>query len=159
MADRLVAYPLTITDARLICAELHRHHKPPVSGLFAVGCAPQGGKVVGVAIVGRPVSRHFDDGWTAEVTRVATDGTKNACSFLYGAAWRACKALGYTKLVTYTLLTEPGTSLRAAGWTAVHQTKAERWSRPSRERFNEPPEQTKIRWEVSATSTTPRPEL
>lgn len=104
--------------------------------------------MVGVAIIGRPVSRMLADGYTAEVTRVATDGSPNACSMLYAAAWRACRSLGYRRLVTFTYDTEPGTSLRAAGWRVVGQTKAEGWSRPSRPR--EPgPIQRKIRWEAT----------
>lgn len=145
---KLVAWPITLTAAREYCAKWHRHHRPPQGGLFAAACAPFGGTPCGVAIVGRPVARHLDDGWTAEVTRVATDGTKNACSFLYAACWRAARALGYVRLITYTLVTEPGTSLRAAGFTAVHETKAERWTRPSRERFDESEPQQKIRWEA-----------
>lgn len=149
MADRLVAWPITITEAREYCAQWHRHHLPPQGGLFAAACAPYGGVPCGVAIIGRPVARHLDDGWTAEVTRVATNGHKNACSFLYAHAWQACRALGYVRLVTYTLETEPGTSLRAAGWKPVHRTKAERWTRPSRVRHDDRPEQEKIRWEVT----------
>jgi hypothetical protein len=88
-----------------------------------------------VAIVGRPVARHLDDGLTLEVTRVATDSTKNACSLLYAAAWRAAKALGYRRLVTYTQAGESGASLRAAGWHLVaHLPPAPSWSRPSRPR-------------------------
>lgn len=144
----LVAWPMTLGDAREYVRMWHRTHEPPPGGLFAVGCAFFGGVPRGVAIVGRPVARILDDGWTAEVTRVATDGTKNACSFLYGCAWRAARALGYVRLVTYTLASEPGTSLRASGWTVVHETKAERWSRPSRVRPENPNEaQRKLRWE------------
>lgn len=101
-----------------------------------------------MVIVGRPVSRHLDDGWTAEVTRLCTDGSRNACSLLYAAAWRACRAMGYQRLITYILDSEPGTSLRAAGWTVVGQTKAQSWSRPSRARLDQPL-QTKLRWEVA----------
>ncbi len=149
---KLTAWPITIAEAKRYCRLWHRHHKPPVSGLFAAAVAPFGGTPCGIAIVGRPVARHLDDGWTAEVTRVATDGTKNACSFLYAACWRACRALGYVRLVTYTLKTEPGTSLRAAGFEAVHETKSERWTRPSRERFDEAEPQQKIRWEARAVA-------
>ena len=89
--------PMSIGDAREYIAQHHRHHRPPVSGLFAVGVA-EGNTVCGVAVVGRPVARGIDDGWTAEVTRVATDGARNACSMLYGACWRAARALGYRTL-------------------------------------------------------------
>lgn len=104
----------------------------------------------GVAVVGRPVARHLQDGWTAEVTRVATDGTRNACSMLYGACWRACRALGWRRLVTYTLDTEPGTSLRAAGWTLVGDAGGGSWSCASRPRVDRHPLQQKLRWEASA---------
>ena len=89
--------PMSIGDAREYIAQHHRHHRPPVSGLFAVGVA-EGNTVCGVAVVGRPVARGIDDGWTAEVTRVATDGARNACSMLYGACWRAARAMGYRKM-------------------------------------------------------------
>jgi hypothetical protein len=95
----------------------------------------EGDKLVGVAMVGRPVSRHFDNGLTLEVNRTATDGTKNANSMLYGAAWRATKALGYGRLITYTMANESGASLRAADWRVVAELKASAgWTRPSRPR-------------------------
>jgi hypothetical protein len=108
-AERLELVPCSIADARALVKQHHRHHPPPVSGLFAVAVS-RAGRVVGVAIVGRPVARALQDGWTAEVTRVATDGTKNACSMLYGACWRAARALGYRRLGTYTLSGEGGAS-------------------------------------------------
>lgn len=98
--------------------------------------------------MGRPVARHNDDGWTCEVTRVATDGCKNACSALYGAAWRAAKALGYRRLITYTLASEPGTSLRAAGWRVIGQVKGRSWWTPTRPRFDKHPTLDKIAWEA-----------
>jgi len=116
-------------------------------GLFAVACS-DGEKLVGVAIVGRPVARHNNDGWTAEVTRVATDGTRNACSRLYGAAWRACRALGYKRLITYTLKDESGASLRAAGWRVVAEVSGGSWSRKNRPRVDRHPLQAKLRWEA-----------
>jgi hypothetical protein len=140
--------PMTISDAKAYVAQFHRHHGPPVSGLFALG-AEHGGVIVGAAIVGRPVARGLDDGWTAEVTRVATDGAKNACSALYGAAWRAAKALGYRRLVTYTLAEEAGTSLRAAGWRVVGEVRGRSWSCASRPRVDKHPMQAKLRWEAS----------
>lgn len=141
--------PLTLKDARHFVDEVHRHHPAPQGGLFAVGLAYDG-DIVGCAIVGRPVARHMADGWTAEVTRVAvTEGVKNGCSKLYGACWRAARALGWRRLITYTLEEEPGTSLRAAGWKVVGETKAEGWDRPSRPRVDRHPQQRKIRWEAS----------
>jgi hypothetical protein len=89
----------------------------------------------GVAIVGRPVARAYQDGLTLEVNRTATDGTKNANSMLYGAAWRAAKALGYRRLVTYTQEGETGASLKAAGWVIVAQRPPRPgWDVPSRPR-------------------------
>jgi hypothetical protein len=101
-----------------------------------------------VAIVGRPVARALDDGWTAEVIRVCTDGTPNACSFLYSHAKRAAQAMGYTKVVTYTLPEESGASLRAVGWTRTTGfVGGGSWTRQSRPRLDKAPTQTKIRWE------------
>lgn len=108
------------------------------------------GKVVGVAIAGRPVSRHLDDGWTLEVSRVATDGTKNACSFLYGAIKRCGKAMGYTRFITYTLPQEGGASLRGAGWVLMSEAAGGgSWDTPSsgRPRVDTHPLQMKFRWE------------
>lgn len=104
-----------------------------------------------MAVVGRPVARHNDDDWTAEVTRLAVvDGQPNACSLLYGAAWRACRALGYRRLITYTLSTEPGTSLRAAGWRVVGEVRGRSWDTPTRPRVDRHPTQDKLRWEAGA---------
>lgn len=104
--------------------------------------------MVGVAIVGRPVARHADNGYTAEVTRVATTGAFSACSLLYGACWRAARALGYTKLITYTLAEEDGGSLRGAGWRIVGESKGGSWSCASRPRVDKHPLQAKIKWEA-----------
>ena len=106
---RLIIVPITLKDARAFVAQHHRHHEPGTHGLFAVAVAREGAEdVAGVAIVSRPSARMLCDGWTAEVTRCATDGTPNGCSALYGAAWRAARALGYRRLVTYTLKSEGG---------------------------------------------------
>lgn len=148
MTDRLQLVPVTIGDAIEFIRQHHRHHKPPVSGLFAVA-ASLGGEVVGVAVVGRPNARMLQDGWTAEVTRLATDGSRNACSLLYGAAWRACRALGYRRLVTYTLPEEGGSSLRAAGWACVSTAGGGSWSRELRPRVDRHPTQEKFRWEMT----------
>jgi len=140
--------PISISDAREFVTRIHRHHPAPQGGLFAVACAVDE-RIVGVAIVGRPVARKAQDGWTAEVTRLATDGTHNACSMLYRAAWRACRALGYRRLVTFTLETEPGTSLVAAGFKEVGRTGGKSWNVPSRPRVDRHPLQGRIRWEVA----------
>lgn len=127
--------PVSFADACAFVTEHHRHHRPPVGCKFCVGVATDDRVLRGVAIVGRHVARHFDDGHTLEVTRSATDGTANANSALYGAAWRAAKALGYARLITYTQAGESGASLRAAGWRVVAQRRARPgWDRPSRPR-------------------------
>ena len=149
MMDRLELVPVTLTDAHEFVRQHHRHHRPSVGGLFAVAVG-LGDKVVGVAVIGRPVARRLQDGWTAEVTRVATDGTRNACSILYGAAWRACRALGYRRLVTYTLPEEGGASLRGAGWTLIGRAGKKGgggWDCESRPRVDRHPTQEKFRWE------------
>lgn len=102
--------PVSIGDAVTFVNARHRHHKMSKWGqaLFAVACATEASGIVGVAVVGRPKARQSQDGWTAEVVRLATDGSRNACSMLYRAAWRAARALGYVRLVTYTLPEEGG---------------------------------------------------
>jgi len=146
--DRLDLRPLTIRAATKFVAAHHRHHDPPRGAKFCLG-AWRNGELVGVAMVGRPVSRMLDDGLTAEVIRVATDGTRNACSFLYGAAKRAAQAMGYRKVVTYTLDTESGASVRAVGWNRVGVAGGGSWNVPSRPRVDHHPTQQKIRWEMS----------
>lgn len=145
--------PVSIRDANAFVSRFHRHHKPPQGAKFALS-AWYSEEMVGVAIVGRPVSRILDDGLTAEVIRVATDGTRNACSFLYGASKRAAQAMGYRKVVTYTLPEETGASLRAVGWTRLGVAGGGSWSRPSRPREDSAPTQEKIRWESSCTPPT-----
>ena len=148
--------PCSISDARRFVGQHHRHNLPPKGGLFAARVVSDG-NTVGVVIVGRPVARALDDGATAEVTRCCTDGTANACSMLYGAAKRAAKALGWERLITYTLETEAGASLTAAGWQPVADLPARAaWVRPAQARYqtdlfgNErrPPE-PKTRWQVT----------
>ena len=104
---------------------------------------------MGVAIVGRPVSRRLDDGWTLEVNRLCTTGERNACSMLYGAAWRAARAMGYKRLITYTLISEKGTSLRAAGWKCVGEAGGLRWTGKRRPEVDLYPAQMKMKWEIS----------
>lgn len=142
--------PLRLKTANALVLRWHRHHKPTVGGLFAIGAA-DGPELVGAVIVGRPVARHLDDGTTAEVTRCVTDGTPNACSLLYAAAWRAWRAMGGHRLITYTLAAETGTSLRAAGWRVLYQTseRPQGWDTPSRRRRSGS-QAAKTLWEVSA---------
>lgn len=144
----LAIVPCSVADAKVIVKRLHRHHDPPLGGLFALGVVDESGTLRGVAIVGRPVARKLDDGWTCEVTRVATDGCPNACSALYGAAWRAARALGWRRMLTYTLPSEGGASLRGAGWRPAAETPGRSWSVPSRPREDHHPLGTKTRWEV-----------
>ena len=126
--------PVTFADACGFVGDHHRHHRPPVGHKFSLGVA-DGETLVGVAMVGRPVARHYNDGLTLEVNRSATDGTKNANSMLYGAAWRAASALGYRRLITYTQAGESGSSLRAAGWKVLAERPARAgWTAPSRPR-------------------------
>jgi L-amino acid N-acyltransferase YncA len=140
--------PITLREARAYVSEKHRHHRAPQGGLFAVACS-DGEVIRGVAIVGRPVARMLADDFTAEVTRLCTDGARNACSMLYAAAWRAAKALGYRRLVTYILDTENGASLRAAGWRLIGAAGGGSWSVPSRPRVDTHPLQGKLRWEAA----------
>lgn len=132
--EELRLVPVSFADACGFVATWHRHHQPPVGHKFSVGAAI-GDKLVGVAMVGRPVARSFDDGSTLEVIRSATDGTQNVNSMLYAAAWRATSALGYRRLVTYTQAGESGSSLRAAGWRVIAERPPRRgWNVPSRPR-------------------------
>ena len=146
---QLRVIPMNLDEANAMVSRLHRHHSPMPGAKFCLGVA-DAGKVVGVAIVGRPVARMLDDGWTLEVNRCCTDGTRNACSMLYGAAWRAAKALGYRKLITYTLPEEGGASLRGAGWKCLGERGGGSWSREDRPRVDTHPLQIKLAWEVSA---------
>jgi len=148
-AHALAIVPCTIGDALAFVAQHHRHHKPPLSALWAVGCAADAA-IVGVALVGRPVARMLQDGWTAEVIRVCVvEGHPNACSMLYAACRRAALALGWRKLVTYTLPEEGGASLRGAGWRVVaERTGGGTWDRAQRPRVDRHPTQQKIRWEA-----------
>lgn len=140
--------PITLKEARQYVADHHRHHRPPQGGLFAVAVS-DGAAIRGVAIIGRPVARRLQDDFTAEVTRLCTDGARNACSMLYGAAWRAARALGYRRLITYTLPEEGGSSLRAAGWRCIGEAGGGSWSVPSRPRVDTHPLQVKLRWEAA----------
>ena len=146
----LTLVPMTLAEAREYIRRVHRHHGPPQGYKFAVGVQLDG-VLVGVATAGRPVGRGLQDGRTIEVTRVAVDGTPHACSMLYGACWRAAKAMGYRRAITYTRADEPGTSLRAAGWRRVAELPARPgWDAPSRRRTPNGSEAVpRVRWEVS----------
>jgi hypothetical protein len=145
----LTLQPITYEEACEYVRQYHRHHIPPQGHKFSIAVDDEE-KVVGVIMVGRPVARHLDNGRTLEVTRCCTDGTKNAASKLYAAAWSAAKALGYRRLITYTLASEPGTSLRAAGWKELYKTSGGSWNVPSRPRIDKHPLGQKTIWEQIA---------
>ncbi|MEV1082235.1 XF1762 family protein [Streptomyces sp. NPDC050211] len=141
--------PVTFRQARSFIAAHHRHHRPPQGMKFTLGVATKE-TLVGVAVVGRPIARHLDDGRTAEVTRTCTDGTPNANSALYAAAWRAARALGYQRLITYSERGESGASLRAAGFQPTARLAPHHgWDRPSRRRRPSNQGIARTRWEVA----------
>jgi hypothetical protein len=146
--------PVRLSEAITFVGAFHRHSRPPRGGLFAVG-ASDGDGLKGVAIVSRPVARMLQDGFTAEVIRCCAqpDAPLGTCSFLYAACWRATRAMGYRRLVTYTLASEGGASLRGAGWTMVAELPPRgphrAWKGPDRARSWHPTYgQLKLRWEV-----------
>ena len=140
------ARPLTLKQANALVDSLHRHHKPVRGHRFSIGLEVQG-KYVGAAIVGRPVARNCEPYTTAEVTRLVTDGTKNACSFLYAACARAAEAMGFDRIQTYILSSETGASLRAAGWTEEHIVEGRQWEHTDgKPRRTDQPTEDKIRW-------------
>ena len=134
---------MTVVTLTLKCAndfviQNHRHHGKVQGCKFCIGAVDEKGKLRGVAITGRPVSRYLDNGTTAEITRLCTDGFKNACSFLYAACARNAKEMGYTKIITYILITENGASLKAAGWSEQGVCGGGNWNVKSRPRNNSP---------------------
>lgn len=147
MTSRLQAVPVDLDEANAFVARHHRHHKAVVGHKFSIGAA-MGEEIVGVAIVGRPVSRRRDDGMTLEVTRLCTDGTRNACSFLYGASARAAFALGFKRIGTYILKSEGGGSVKAAGWRLIGETPGRSWSVKSRPRVDTHPLEPRLLFEA-----------
>lgn len=145
--------PISLKEAQAFVDEHHRHNVAPQGHKFSIGLN-DGQKVIGVAIVGRPVARHNQDGWTLEVIRLCViEGYKDACSKLYAAAWRVTKSMGYNRLITYTLKSEPGTSLKAVGWKIIGETQARKqgWNTPSRPRVmaDRYPVEQKVLWEIN----------
>jgi len=137
--------PITLKAANEYIDRVHRHHEPDTGHKFSIA-AYRDGVMCGVAIIGRPKGRMIDHTRIAEVTRLATDGTRNACSFLYNAAARVCREMGYEEIWTYTLASEPGSSLRGAGWLSdgIVRKDGKGWkNRPGRKGLNEDP---KKRW-------------
>lgn len=152
----LTIRPITLKTANAYVAELHRHNMPTNGHKWSIGCY-EGERLCGVAIAGQPIARMLDDGETIEVRRVCTDGTKNACSKLYGACARIAKEFGWRRIITYTLVSESGASLRASGWKNCGICGGDSWNRPSRPRelyqvtlfgtVEKYPTENKQRWE------------
>lgn len=138
--------PITFADAKAFIQAHHRHHSVPQGLLWAHAVENDNGVLVGVATVGRPVSRNLDDGYTCEVTRLCTDGTNNACSILYAAARRTAFDKGFRRIITYILESENGASLRASGWHYLGSTDGGSWDRPSRGRTDSHPTCVKHRY-------------
>lgn len=144
--DKITICPVDLELANSFVKSLHRHHNPVPGCRFCLGVTDS--KCIrGVVIVGRPVSRALDDGWTLEVNRCCTDGTKNACSILYGAARRVAQNMGYKKIITYTLPEEGGASLKASGWIFCGEAGGGKWSNNVRTRNDDHPLEVKWRWE------------
>lgn len=149
----LVAVPVNLKEAQEFVSNFHRHNRAPKGYLFAVG-ASDGEQLVGVATVGRPVARQLDDGETAEVTRccVVATAPKGACSFLYARCWNAARAMGWRRMVTYTLQSESGASLRGAGWRVVAEVRARdpsNWQNRAGREWQPVVGQAKLRWEAT----------
>ena len=145
--SKLVAKPIELRDANEYVSMLHRHHDPVYRDKFRIACADADGILHGVIQAGRPVSRNLDDGKTIEIVRCCTDGTKNACSFLYSRMARIAKEMGYSRIITYILETENGASLKASGWEKEAETQGNKsWNCPSRPRSTTAPTCKKQRW-------------
>lgn len=145
---KLALKPTTLRAANDFVAAHHRHHRPVRGCVSVVSVVDGRGKVRGVAILGRPLARALQDGATCEVLRVCTDGAENACSMLYGALARAAKALGYRRILTYTLTSEPGASLRASGFTLAATTRPRKgWGNRPEHGARDEPQAAKCRWE------------
>lgn len=142
--------PIDQDEAFAFVDKHHRHHKAPRGWKFGIA-VNDGEKVVGVVIVGRPVSRIIQqrEPFTCEVTRCCTDGTPHVASKLYAAAWRAAKAMGYTRLITYTLIEESGVSLKAAGLRELYTSKGGTWNNNVRHRVDKHPTGQKTLWELT----------
>lgn len=143
--DLLEIKPIAFREACEYVEQNHRHRKPPAGHKFSAAVY-DGERLCGVVMVGRPVSRALDDGATLEVNRLCTDGTRNACSMLYATAWKAAKALGYKRIVTYTLQSESGASLRAAGWQCDGKAGGTHWTGKRYEGKPVVIDEMKVRW-------------
>jgi hypothetical protein len=144
---KLSVRPCTLKQANDLVTAWHRHHYPVVSHRFSLRVEDEQGNVHGACIVSRPAARHTDQFNVCEVARLVTDGTQNACSALYGAAAKTARAMGFERIQTFVLESEPGTSLKATGWSfdGITDNRRNRWgTRPGRRR--DQPEGTKQRW-------------
>jgi hypothetical protein len=137
--------PIHLAPAREYVGQYHRHNIPPVGGKFAIGCY-DGDRLCGVVICGRPTARRSDDGLTLEIYRNCTDGTPNACSKLYGAACKIAKDMGYKRVITYTLASENGASLKASNFTYEGEAGGIAWTGTRRRNYYVSPEEMKNRW-------------
>lgn len=138
--------PITLKEAQIFIDEHHRHHNPPQGHKFSIGLRAAG-KLIGAVVAGRPISRYLDDGTTLEVTRCCVlQGFKNAVTKLYGAVNRVAKAMGYKRIITYTLITENGSSMRAAGYTCEGVAGGGSWNCNVRKRVDTHPTISKYRW-------------
>jgi len=155
--------PVQFKEACAFVDMLHRHHKKPQGHKFSIAATassvkwdneeflnewPEMLNVVGVAIVGRPVSRHMDDGQTLEITRLCTDGTRNACSFLYAHCWKIAQEKGFTKIITYILESESGKSVEAAGFKFMWRSTGGSWSSKVRPRIDKHPTVPKQMYQI-----------
>lgn len=147
MSGQLVIRPCGLRQAREFVELHHRHHGMPQGGLWALALI-RDEELVGVAIAGRPVSRVLQrEGW-CEVIRVCVlEGVSNGCSMLYGRCRRVAQAMGYVGVVTYTLPTESGSSLRAAAFVENRVGRGGTWARKGRPRVDKHPLEGKVRWE------------
>lgn len=137
--------PIHLKEANEFVKKYHRHNIPTVGGKFAISCC-DGDRICGVAICGRPVSRKLDDGLTLEIYRNCTDGTYSACSMLYGACSRIAKSMGYKKIITYTLQSENGASLKASGFIFDGEAGGKSWSGVRKRDYFVAPQEMKNRW-------------
>ena len=130
--------PLTLREARRYVADHHRHNEPPRGHKFSIGIE-ENGELVGVVIASRPVARGVDDGRTLEIVRCTTIVSRNVCSRLYAAACRAAFAMGYQRVITYTLAEEHGTCMKASGFVRDGETKGGAWEHTSGPRSTDMP--------------------
>lgn len=139
--------PISFKEANEFVARFHRHHGKMQGCKFCVAVSDENRRIRAVAIIGRPVARHFDDGWTLEVNRVCSDGERNACSMLYAAAWRVAKNLGYKRVISYILNNENGKSLISADYKLIGECGGGTWNSKNRPRVDLHPLQKKFLFE------------